>query len=32
MTTGKSVITSKNATELNQIVTDLIEGVAEEKE
>ncbi len=30
--TGKPVITSKNATELNQIVTDLIEGVAEDKE
>jgi len=32
--TGKSVITSKNATELNQVVVDLIEGVieAEEKE
>ena len=30
--TGKSVIASKNATELNQVVVDLIEGVAEEKE
>ena len=30
--TGKSVITSKNATELNQIVTDLIEGITEDKE
>jgi len=32
--TGKCVITSKNATELNQVVVDLIEGVieAEEKE
>ena len=30
--TGRSVITSKNATQLNQVVTDLIEGVAEEKE
>ena len=29
--TGKPVITSKNATELNQIVTDLIEGIAEEE-
>ena len=29
--TGRPVITSQNATELNQIVTDLIEGVAEEK-
>ena len=29
--TGKSVITSKNATELNQIVTDLIEGITEEE-
>ena len=28
--TGKSVITSQNATELNQVITDLIEGVAEE--
>ncbi len=30
--TGDSVITSKNATELNQIVTDLIEGIADDKE
>ena len=30
--TGKSVITSKNATELNQVVVDLIEGVVVEKE
>ena len=30
--TGKSVITSKNATELNQIVADLIEGITEEEE
>lgn len=30
--TGKSVITSKNATELNKVVTDLIEGIAEDKE
>jgi len=29
--TGRPVITSQNATELNQIVADLIEGVAEEK-
>ena len=29
---GRSVITSKNASELNQVITDLIEGVAEEKE
>lgn len=29
--TGKAVITSKNATELNQVVADLIEGVAEDK-
>ncbi|MBR3576661.1 MAG: hypothetical protein IKL42_04570 [Clostridia bacterium] len=28
--TGKPVITSKNATELNQVVTDLIEGITEE--
>ena len=28
---GRPVITSKNATQLNQIVTDLIEGVQEEK-
>lgn len=27
-----SVITSKNATKLNQIVTDLIEGITEDKE
>ncbi len=27
---GRSVITSKNATELNQVVTDLIEGITEE--
>ena len=30
--TGDSVITSKNATELNQIVTGLIEGITEDKE
>ena len=30
--TGKSVITSKNATELNQVVVDLIEGIAEDEE
>ena len=30
--TGKSVITSKNATELNTVVTSLIEGIAEETE
>ncbi|MBQ3124465.1 MAG: Bro-N domain-containing protein [Clostridia bacterium] len=30
--TGRKVITSKNATELNQIVVDLIEATAEEKE
>ena len=30
--TGRKVITSKNAAELNQIVTDLIEGVVEDKE
>ena len=30
--TGKSVITSQNATELNQIVTDLIEGITEDEE
>ena len=30
--TGKPVITSKNATELNQVVVDLIEGIAEDKE
>ena len=29
--TGKTVITSKNATELNEVIVDLIEGVAEEK-
>ena len=29
--TGKSVITSKNATELNQIVIDLIEGITEDE-
>ena len=29
--TGKSIITSKNAVELNQIVTDLIEGIAEDE-
>ena len=28
--TGKPVITSKNATQLNQMVTDLIEGITEE--
>ena len=30
--TGDPVITSKNATELNQVVTDLIEGIAEDTE
>ena len=30
--TGKPVITSKNATELNQVVVDLIEGIAEDEE
>ena len=30
--TGRLVITSRNAIELNQVITDLIEGVAEEKE
>ena len=30
--TGKPIITSKNATELNQIVTDLIEGITEDEE
>ena len=30
--TGKAVITSKNATELNQVVVDLIEGVINEDE
>ena len=30
--TGKSVITSKNATELNIVVTNLIEGIAEDKD
>lgn len=30
--TGKSVITNKNATTLNRVVTDLIEGITEEKE
>ena len=30
--TGKPVITSKKATELNQVVTNLIEGIAEETE
>ena len=30
--TGKSVITSKNAAELNQVVVDLIEGIAEDEE
>ena len=29
--TGKPVITSKDATELNQIVTDLIEGITEDE-
>ena len=29
--TGKTVITAKNATELNQIVTDLIEGITEDE-
>ena len=29
--TGKSVITSKNATELNQVVVDLIEGITEDE-
>ena len=28
--TGDPVITSKNAFELNKVVTDLIEGIAEE--
>ena len=28
--TGEPIITSKNAFELNKVVTDLIEGVAEE--
>jgi len=28
--TGDSVITSKNATELNAVVTNLIEGIAED--
>ena len=30
--TGKSVITSQNATQLNKVVTDLIEGIAKDKE
>ena len=30
--TGKSVITSKNAAELNQVVVDLIEGIVEDEE
>ena len=30
--TGKAVITSQNATELNKVVTDLIEGTVEEIE
>ena len=30
--TGKPVITSKNATELNQVVVDLIEGIVEDEE
>ena len=30
--TGKSVITSKNAAELNQVVVDLIEGIVENEE
>lgn len=30
--TGKPVVTSKNAAELNKVVTDLIEGIAEDKE
>ena len=30
--TGKTVITSKNATELNQVLVDLIEGVIEDEE
>ena len=30
--TGKPVITSKNAAQLNQVVTDLIQGVVEDKE
>jgi len=29
---GRTIITAKDASELNQIVTDLVEGVAEEKE
>ena len=28
--TGKSVITSKNATELNQVIIDLIEDIVDE--
>ena len=30
--TGKSVITSKNAAELNSVVTNLIEGIAEDRD
>ena len=30
--TGKSVVTAQNATELNKVVTNLIEGIAEEAE
>ena len=30
--TGKSVITSKNAAEINQVVVDLIEGITDDKE
>ena len=30
--TGKSVITNKNATELNQVVVDLIEGIGKDSE
>ena len=29
--TGKPVITSKNAAELNQVVVDLIEGIVEDE-
>lgn len=30
--TGKPVITSKNAAQLNQVVTDMIEGVVTEQD
>ncbi len=30
--TGKPIITSKNAAELNQVVVDLIEGITEDEE